>query len=87
MHLAAAVGTQTIGLYGPGDPTRFVQQVKSVKRFDGGQTAPVWEVVGTICRFGEAGCMSKIRVTDVIQTLETAAYLTLNSEQASTVTN
>ena len=23
MHLAAAVGTQTIGLYGPGDPTRF----------------------------------------------------------------
>ena len=23
MHLAAAIGTQTIGLYGPGDPTRF----------------------------------------------------------------
>ena len=58
MHLAAAVGTQTIGLYGPGDPTRF---------------GPAGERCQTIRR--ESGCMSEIQVADVIQTLETAAYL------------
>ena len=58
MHLAAAVGTQTIGLYGPGDPTRF---------------GPAGERCQTIRR--ASGCMSEIQVADVIQTLETAAYL------------
>ena len=58
MHLAAAVGTQTIGLYGPGDPTRF---------------GPAGERCQTIRR--ESGCMSEIQVADVIQTLETSAYL------------
>ena len=58
MHLAAAVGTQTIGLYGPGDPTRF---------------GPAGERCQTIRR--ESECMSEIQVADVIQTLETSAYL------------
>ena len=84
MHLAAAVGTQTIGLYGPGDPTRFGpagEKCQTIRRMS---DCPC---LGTTCRFGKAGCMSKIQVTDVIQTLETAAYLTLNSKYASTVTN
>ena len=58
MHLAAAVGTQTIGLYGPGDPTRF---------------GPAGEKCQTIRQ--ASGCMSEIQVADVIQTLETSAYL------------
>ena len=58
MHLAAAVGTQTIGLYGPGDPTRF---------------GPAGERCQTIRQ--ASGCMSEIQVADVIQTLETSAYL------------
>lgn len=73
MHLAAAVGTKTIGLYGPGDPRRF---------------GPVGENCLTIqknhdCslpfagkdRYGVDGCMSKILVSDVIDTLEQSGYL------------
>ena len=70
MHLAAAVGTQTIGLYGPGDPTRF---------------GPAGEKCQTIRR--KSGCMSEIQVADVIQILESAAYLTLNGKSVSVVTN
>ena len=73
MHLAAAVGTQTIGLYGPGDPTRFgpigVQCQTIRRKFD----CP--PCLGTTCRFGKNGCMSQIQVTDVIQVLEAAGYL------------
>ena len=73
MHLAAAVGTQTIGLYGPGDPTRFgpvgakCQTIR--QKFD----CP--PCTGTTCRFGKEGCMSAIQVDDVIQVLEDARYL------------
>ena len=84
MHLAAAVGTQTIGLYGPGDPTRFGPAGEKCQTIRRRSDCPC---VGTTCRFGKAGCMSEIQVTDVIQTLETAAYLTLNSKHASAVTN
>ncbi len=73
MHLAAAVDTQTIGLYGPGDPTRF------------GPVGPKCQTIRqkldcppcpeTTCRFGEEGCMSAIQVADVIQTLENGGYL------------
>ena len=84
MHLAAAVGTQTIGLYGPGDPTRFGPAGEKCQTIRRRSDCPC---LGMTCRFGKAGCMSKIQVTDVIQTLETAAYLTLNSEYALTVTN
>lgn len=87
MHLAAAVGTQTIGLYGPGDPTRFGPAGEKCQTIRRRSDCPCVGSVGTICRFGKAGCMSKIQVTDVIQTLETAAYLTLNSEHASAIIN
>ena len=73
MHLAAAVGTQTIGLYGPSDPKRFGpvgDKCQTIKRkFD----CP--PCLGPICRFGAEGCMSKIQVADVIQTLENSGYL------------
>ena len=73
MHLAAAVGTQTIGLYGPGDPTRFAPagaKCQTIRlKFD----CPPCS--GTTCRFGAEGCMSQIQVNDVIQVLERAAYL------------
>ncbi len=72
MHLAAAVGTQTIGLYGPGDPTRFGPigtQCQTIRRkLD-------CSCVGASCRFGKEGCMSEIQVTDVIEVLEAAGYL------------
>ena len=73
MHLAAAVGTRTIGLYGPGDPTRFGpvgSMCQTIRRRTDCPPCPE-----TTCRFGEDGCMSAIRVTDVIQTLEAAQYL------------
>ena len=73
MHLAAAVGTRTIGLYGPGDPTRFGPvgpMCQTIRRKTDCPPCPE-----TTCRFGEDGCMSAIRVTDVIQTLEDAEYL------------
>ncbi len=72
MHLAAAVGTQTIGLYGPGDPTRFGPAGKKCQTIRRRSDCPC---LGKVCRFGKTGCMSEIQVTDVIQTLEAAAYL------------
>ncbi len=72
MHLAAAVGTQTIGLYGPGDPTRFAPAGEKCQTIRRRSDCPC---LGEVCRFGKTGCMSEIRVTDVIQTLEAAAYL------------
>ena len=73
MHLAAAVGTPTIGLYGPGDPTRFGPvgaMCQTIQRKTDCPPCPE-----TTCRFAEDGCMSKIEVTDVIQALESADYL------------
>ena len=73
MHLAAAVGTQTIGLYGPGDPTRFGPAGEKCQTIQQKSDCPC---LGTTCRFGKTGCMSEIQVADVIQTLEATAYLT-----------
>ena len=73
MHLAAAVGTQTIGLYGPGDPTRFGPvgpKCQTIRRKLDCPPCPE-----TTCRFGKEGCMSTIQVADVIQTLESGGYL------------
>lgn len=73
MHLAAAVGTQTIGLYGPGDPTRFAPigaQCQTIRR-----KLDCPPCSGSTCRFESDGCMSAIRVADVIQALEIAGYL------------
>ena len=72
MHLAAAVGTQTIGLYGPGDPTRFGPAGTKCQTIQRKSDCPC---LGTVCRYGKSGCMSEIQVADVIQTLEAAAYL------------
>lgn len=80
MHLAAAVGIPTIGLYGPGDPTRFGPvgtMCQTIRRKTDCPPCPE-----TTCRFGADGCMSAIRVTDVIQTLEDAEYL--SSENSET---
>ena len=85
MHLAAAVGIQTIGLYGPGDPTRFGpvgEKCQTIRMKPDCPPCP-----GTTCRFGADGCMSKIQVTDVIQTLEAAAYLTGDDERSPIKTN
>ena len=73
MHLAAAVGTQTIGLYGPGDPTRFGPVGTKCQTIQRKTDCPPCR--GTTCRFGKDGCMSKIQVADVMQTLEDAEYL------------
>ena len=73
MHLAAAVGTQTIGLYGPGDPIRFGPAGEKCQTIRRKTDCPC---LGKVCRFGKTGCMSEIQVTDVIQTLEAAVYLT-----------
>jgi lipopolysaccharide heptosyltransferase II len=73
MHLAAAVGTQTIGLYGPGDPTRFGPmgvRCQTIRR-----KLDCLPCSGTTCRFGKEGCMSQIQVNDVAQVLEDAGYL------------
>ena len=73
MHLAAAVGTPTIGLYGPGDPTRFAPMGTQCQTIRRKLDCPPCS--GTTCRFGKEGCMSEIQVTDVIRVLEDARYL------------
>ena len=81
MHLAAAVGTPTIGLYGPGDPTRFGPVGTKCRTIQRKTDCPPCR--GTTCRFGKDGCMSKIQVADVIQTLENAGYLSSENSQIS----
>ncbi len=73
MHIAAAVGTQTIGLYGPGDPERFGPIGDKCQIIRKKPDCP--PCLGNTCRFGTEGCMSKIQVTDVMQTLENSEYL------------
>ena len=73
MHLAAAVGTPTIGLYGPGDPTRFAPMGVACQTIRRKLDCP--PCLGTTCQFGKDGCMFKIQVTDVHQVLEAARYL------------
>ena len=81
MHLAAAVGTPTIGLYGPGDPTRFGPVGTKCRTIQRKTDCPPCR--GTTCRFGKDGCMSKIQVVDVIQTLRDAGYLSSENSQIS----
>jgi len=73
MHLAAAVGTNTIGLFGPGDPERFGPIGHNCATIRKKLDCP--PCTGQVCRFGEQGCMSTIQVTDVIQTLEAHKFL------------
>ena len=79
MHLAAAVGTPTIGLYGPGEPTRFAPMGVKCQTIRRKLDCPPCS--GTTCRFGKHGCMSEIQVTDVIQVLETAGYLSSENRE------
>ena len=72
MHLAAAVGIHTIGLYGPGDPTRFGPVGEKCQTIRMKLDCPPCS--GSTCRFGVDGCMSKIQVADVIQVLEVTAF-------------
>ncbi len=73
MHLAAAVGTQTIGLFGPGDPERFGPIGHNCATIRKKLNCP--PCTGKFCRFGEEGCMSKIQVMDVILTLKEQNFL------------
>jgi lipopolysaccharide heptosyltransferase II len=64
MHLAAAIGTQTIGLYGPGNPARFGPvgvHSCTIRRMP---NCP--PCMGTSCKFGGEGCMKEIEVDEVI---------------------
>ena len=66
MHLAAAVGTQTIGLYGPGNPARFGPAGAHSYTIRRMPDCP--PCMGTSCKFGGEGCMKEIEVDEVIHT-------------------
>lgn len=68
MHIAAAVGTQTIGLYGPGNPARFGPAGLNCHTIRRQPHCP--PCMGTVCKFGGEGCMEDIRTEDVIQTIQ-----------------
>lgn len=68
MHIAAAVGTQTIGLYGPGNPARFGPVGSNCHAVRHQPHCP--PCMGTVCKFGGEGCMKDIRTEDVIQTIQ-----------------
>ena len=67
MHLAAAVGTWTIGLYGPSESARFGPVGAWCETVRG--TTPCPPCSGELCRFGTAECMQQIQVSDVLQRL------------------
>ena len=67
MHLAAAVGTRTIGLYGPTDPERFGPVGSHSQTIRRKPDCP--PCMGNSCKFGGEGCMKEIEVADVIQLL------------------
>jgi heptosyltransferase III len=67
MHLAAAVGTRTIGLYGPGDPERFGPVGAHCQPLRRKPDCP--PCMRTSCKFGGEGCMKEIGVVDVIERL------------------
>lgn len=73
MHLAAAIGIPTVGLYGPGDPNRFGPVGKKCVTIHKKHDCPPCH--GDICRFRDQGCMAKIQVKDVIDVVEKLAIL------------
>ena len=68
MHLAAAVATRTIGLYGPGHPQRFSPIGSHCQTIRRKPDCP--PCMGTSCKFGGEGCMKEIEIGDVIQVIE-----------------
>ena len=69
MHIAAAVGAKTIGLYGPGNPARFGPVGSNCHAVRSGLHHP--PSGGTVCKYGGEGSMEDIRTEDVIQTIQT----------------
>lgn len=72
MHLAAAVGIPTIGLYGPGDPKRFGPVGEKCYTIQKKNDCP--PCTGDICKFGDEGCLAMIQVKDVIDIVEKLEY-------------
>ncbi len=68
MHLAAAVGVQTIGLFGPGNPNRFGPVGDKCHYIWKKQDCPPCR--GDVCQLGSEGCMARITVQDVIDTVD-----------------
>lgn len=68
MHLAAAVGIQTIGLFGPGNPKRFGPVGDNCHYIWKKQDCPPCS--GDVCKLGSDGCMARITVQDVIDTID-----------------
>lgn len=79
MHLAAAVGVQTIGLFGPGDPERFGPVGE--KCFTIRKKLDCLSCSGEVCKFGSDECMSKIQVEHVIQCLENNVSFHTNKDK------
>lgn len=67
IHLAAAVGTRVVGLYGPSDPSiTGPQGVGHVALTVGAECSPCFR---TVCRLG-CKCMTEIKPADVISAIE-----------------
>ena len=69
MHLAAAVGTRTVGLYGPGNPRRFGPAGSNCYTIRRKPDCP--PCMNTLCKFGGDGCMKDVGIDDVIQMIST----------------
>ena len=65
MHIAAAVGTRVIGLFGPGSPQRFGPFGKSCTSIRKKPDCP--PCMKEKCSLGEDGCIVEISVKDVVE--------------------
>ena len=65
MHIAAAVGTRVIGLFGPGSPQRFGPFGDNCTSIRKKPDCP--PCMKEKCRFGEEGCIVEISVEDVVE--------------------
>ena len=68
MHIAAAVGTKTIGLYGPGNPARFGPVGSNCRAIRSGLHSDPSK--GMVRRCGGEVSLEDIRTEDVIQTIQ-----------------
>jgi ADP-heptose:LPS heptosyltransferase len=67
MHIAAAVGTRVIGLFGPGSPQRFGPFGDNCVAIRKKPDCP--PCMKNNCRLGEEGCIVEISVEDVLDRL------------------
>ncbi|HII29492.1 TPA: glycosyltransferase family 9 protein [Candidatus Woesearchaeota archaeon] len=74
MHIAAAQGTKTIGLFGPNTPLRWHPFGESnISIYRKTRCSPCINThLGQVpeCRFGNAICMKRIKVSDVMEAVE-----------------